>query len=150
MNNNIPLLSCLKIKKYYQEGNNFVKILRNINFSIYPGEIVSIIGNSGSGKSTLLHILGGLDDPSDGEIIFEGKSMKKLSSSQRALMRNKRLGFIYQFHYLLSDFNVLENVEIPLIIGGINTKESKKIALKMLVSVGLEKRIYHFPSMLSG
>ncbi|QOI11057.1 lipoprotein-releasing ABC transporter ATP-binding protein LolD [Blochmannia endosymbiont of Colobopsis nipponica] len=145
------LLSCSNINKSYKDGKRDINILNNVNFSLQLGEIVSIVGSSGSGKTTLLNLLGGLDYPNSGEVFFEGKSLYKLSSNARAIIRNNRLGFIYQFHYLLSDFNVIENVAMPLMIGGMKVKEAKNRAQAMLKSVNLAENIYRRrPFKLSG
>ncbi|AKC60554.1 lipoprotein-releasing ABC transporter ATP-binding protein LolD [Blochmannia endosymbiont of Camponotus (Colobopsis) obliquus] len=150
MLNSLSLLSCCNLSKHYLDGSSCVHVLNNINFSLKFNEMVAILGNSGSGKTTLLHLLGGLDVPSGGEVIFEGQSLYKLSVNSRTIIRNNRLGFIYQFHHLLSDFNVIENVAMPLMIGGMKTQQAKNKAKIMLQAVNLEKRLYHRPSELSG
>ncbi|NDL61899.1 lipoprotein-releasing ABC transporter ATP-binding protein LolD [Acerihabitans arboris] len=148
--NNAPLLQCNNLSKRYQEGKLFTEVLRDVTFSMLPGEMMAIVGSSGSGKSTLLHLLGGLDEPTSGEVIFEGHQLTALSSQARAEIRNRRLGFIYQFHHLLPDFTALENVAMPLLIGGTAPQQAKATAREMLASVGLEKRGHHRPSELSG
>ncbi|HEY0208497.1 lipoprotein-releasing ABC transporter ATP-binding protein LolD [Acerihabitans sp.] len=148
--NNAPLLQCNNLSKRYQEGKLFTDVLRDVTFSMLPGEMMAIVGSSGSGKSTLLHLLGGLDEPTSGEVIFEGHQLTALSSQERAEIRNRRLGFIYQFHHLLPDFTALENVAMPLLIGGTAPQQAKATAREMLASVGLEKRGHHRPSELSG
>lgn len=148
--NNTPLLQCNNLSKRYQEGKLFTEVLRDVTFSMLPGEMMAIVGSSGSGKSTLLHLLGGLDEPTSGEVIFEGQQLTALSSQARAEIRNRRLGFIYQFHHLLPDFSALENVAMPLLIGGTPPPQAKATAREMLASVGLEKRGHHRPSELSG
>lgn len=148
--NDIPLLYCSQLSKRYKENKRYTDVLRNVSFSLKTGEMIAIVGSSGSGKSTLLHLLGGLDDPSSGEVIFEGQSLNKLSSTARAMVRNRRLGFIYQFHHLLTDFSALENVAMPLMIGGSKPKQAQSAAREMLAAVGLEKFRYHLPSELSG
>ncbi|AIN47345.1 lipoprotein-releasing ABC transporter ATP-binding protein LolD [Candidatus Palibaumannia cicadellinicola] len=148
--NNAPLLQCYELSKRYQEGKLYIDVLRNVNFSIQQGEMIAIMGRSGSGKSTLLHLLGGLDAPTSGDVLFEGKLLNKLSSTACAVLRNKRLGFIYQFHHLLSDFTALENVAMPRMIGGAKSTVALTAAREMLVMVGLEKCSYHRPSELSG
>lgn len=144
------LLHCSQLSKRYQEGTQYINVLRNVTFTLQRSETMAIVGSSGSGKSTLLHILGGLDEPTGGEVIFEGQSLNKLSSPARALIRNRRLGFIYQFHHLLLDFTALENVAMPLLIGGARPTHVQATARKMLSAVGLEKRCYHRPAALSG
>ncbi|AKZ65965.1 lipoprotein-releasing ABC transporter ATP-binding protein LolD [Candidatus Palibaumannia cicadellinicola] len=148
--NKIPLLQCTQLSKSYKEGQLYTNVLLNVNLTIQPGEMIAIMGRSGSGKSTLLHILGGLDTPTSGEVMFEGQLMNKLSEAARAKIRNSRLGFIYQFHHLLSDFTALENVAMPKMIGGAKAKLAKTVALEMLAMVGLEKRSAHRPAELSG
>ncbi|PHM45934.1 lipoprotein releasing system ABC transporter ATP-binding protein [Xenorhabdus mauleonii] len=147
---NQPLLLCHHLCKKYQEGNVSTEVLKNVTFSMQQGEMMAIVGSSGSGKSTLLHLLGGLDSPTAGEVIFKGQSLNHMSSSVRAELRNNEIGFIYQFHHLLPDFNALENVAMPLFIGGKKRQLAKQKALDMLAAVGLEKRAHHRPSELSG
>ena len=149
MSNSI-LLQCNDLCKRYQEGSVQTDVLRNVSFSIEPGEMMAIVGSSGSGKSTLMHLLGGLDSPTSGEVVFDGKSLNSLSSSAKAELRNRELGFIYQFHHLLPDFTALENVAMPLLIGKVNNAEAQEKARAMLSAVGLEKRAAHRPSELSG
>ncbi|AIK90398.1 lipoprotein-releasing ABC transporter ATP-binding protein LolD [Glaesserella parasuis] len=144
------LLRCENISKFYQEGGNATQVLKNVSFSMNAGELVAIVGSSGSGKSTLLHTLGGLDQPSDGEVFIKGQSLQKLSSNALAKLRNQHLGFVYQFHHLMADFSALENVMMPMLIGQQNKTEAKDRAEKMLQAVGLAHRITHRPSALSG
>ncbi|PKF51048.1 lipoprotein-releasing ABC transporter ATP-binding protein LolD [Enterovibrio nigricans] len=148
MNN--ALLSCSHVKKTYQEGELTTDVLRGVSFSIASGELVAIVGASGSGKSTLLHILGALDTLTDGEVFFEGKDVVKMRASEQATLRNQQIGFIYQFHHLLADFTAVENVAMPLLIGGEKPAEAKARALKMLEAVGMGHRAEHRPSELSG
>ncbi len=148
--NNSPLLQCINLCKTYQEGQLRTDVLRNVSFSINSGEMMAIVGSSGSGKSTLLHMLGGLDEPTSGEVIYEGRSLSTLTSSDKADLRNHQLGFIYQFHHLLPDFTALENTAMPLLIGGVKPAEAQDRALEMLAAVGLEQRSKHRPSELSG
>ncbi|ACR69501.1 lipoprotein-releasing ABC transporter ATP-binding protein LolD [Edwardsiella ictaluri] len=144
------LLQCKGLSKSYQEGKLSTDVLRQVSFDIHPGEMMAIVGSSGSGKSTLLHLLGGLDTPTSGEVIFKGNSLNAMSASAKAALRNRELGFIYQFHHLLPDFNALENVMMPLLIGGMKSKQAQPQALAMLKSVGLAQRAHHRPSELSG
>ncbi len=144
------LLRCENISKFYQEGENATQVLKNVSFSMNAGELVAIVGSSGSGKSTLLHTLGGLDQPSDGEVFIKGQSLQKFSSNALAKLRNQHLGFVYQFHHLMADFSALENVMMPMLIGQQNKTEAKDRAEKMLQAVGLAHRITHRPSALSG
>ena len=111
------LLQCDNLSKRYQEGKVHTDVLREVSFSVGEGEMMAIVGTSGSGKSTLLHLLGGLDTPTSGEVIFNGQSLSAMSSTAKSELRNRELGFIYQFHHLLPDFTALENVAMPLLIG---------------------------------
>ncbi|KMJ46383.1 lipoprotein ABC transporter ATP-binding protein [Xenorhabdus khoisanae] len=156
---NQPLLLCHHLCKKYQEGKVSTEVLKNVTFSMQQGEMMAIVGSSGSGKSTLLHLLGGLDSPTSGEVLFKGQSLNDMSSSARAELRNNEIGFIYQFHHLLPDFNALENVAMPLLIGrksiggksiGSKRRLAQQKALEMLEAVGLEHRAQHRPSELSG
>ncbi|EXI62518.1 lipoprotein releasing system, ATP-binding protein [Mannheimia granulomatis] len=144
------LLRCENISKFYDEGEQKVQVLKEVSFSMNIGELVAIVGSSGSGKSTLLHTLGGLDQPSSGEVWIRGQSLQKLSSDKLALLRNQNLGFVYQFHHLMADFSALENVMMPMLIGKQNKTEAANRAEKMLQAVGLAHRIAHRPSALSG
>lgn len=148
--NDAPLLHCFQLSKRYQEGKHCTDVLRNVSFILQRGDMMAIVGSSGSGKSTLLHLLGGLDEPTGGKVIFEGQSLNKLSSVERAFLRNRRLGFIYQLHHLLQDFSALENVAMPLLISGIQSSQAQDTAQEMLVAVGLEKRVHYRPAALSG
>ncbi|WP_282176608.1 lipoprotein-releasing ABC transporter ATP-binding protein LolD [Vibrio nereis] len=144
------LLECHNICKTYREGNLDTQVLKGVSFELKKGELASIIGSSGSGKSTLLHILGALDDATEGHVSFLEQDLSKLSSNKQAKLRNQHLGFVYQFHHLLSDFSALENVAMPLLIGGQKTSEAKEKAKALLDKVGLSHRIDHRPSELSG
>ncbi|MEN5015845.1 lipoprotein-releasing ABC transporter ATP-binding protein LolD [Erwinia sp. Eh17-17] len=149
MSNNI-LLQCDNLCKRYQEGSVQTDVLRNVTFSVQPGEMMAIVGSSGSGKSTLMHLLGGLDTPTSGEVVFDGRSLNGMSSAAKAGLRNHDLGFIYQFHHLLPDFSALENVAMPLLIGKTAKAEARQKAITMLKAVGLDHRAEHRPSELSG
>ncbi|NUW66914.1 lipoprotein-releasing ABC transporter ATP-binding protein LolD [Vibrio coralliilyticus] len=144
------LLQCHNICKTYREGSLDTQVLKGVSFDLKKGELVSIIGSSGSGKSTLLHILGALDDTTQGEVTFLDQNLSKLSSNKQAKLRNQHLGFVYQFHHLLADFSALENVAMPLLIGGTKTAKAKEAAKVLLDKVGLSHRIDHRPSELSG
>ncbi len=148
MNNFV--LRCEQVVKNFKEGDLFAEVLKGIDLNISKGEQVAIIGSSGSGKSTLLHLLGGLDDPSQGEIWVAGKQMNQLSVAARGIWRNRYLGFVYQFHHLLPEFTALENVAIPLLIRGFSPKESQEKAIAVLSEVGLAQRVKHKPGELSG
>lgn len=145
-----PLLQCDNLCKCYQEGQIQTDVLRHVTFTLQRGEMMAIVGSSGSGKSTLLHLLGGLDSPSSGEVIFQGQRLNAMSAAEKALLRNRELGFIYQFHHLLPDFSALENTAMPLLIGGKSPAEAQKAAQQMLAAVGLSRRIEHRPAELSG
>lgn len=147
---NTPLLQCRDLCKRYKEGSVQTDVLRNVAFSLQPGELTAIVGSSGSGKSTLLHLLGGLDAPTSGDVVFDGQSLNAMSSSAKAELRNRELGFIYQFHHLLPDFSALENVAMPLLIGKTAKAEAQDRAREMLAAVGLDHRATHRPSELSG
>ena len=144
------ILETKQLCKFYGTGENQVKAVNHVNIQIQQGEFVAIVGKSGSGKSTLLHMLGGLDTPTSGDVIFNGQPMSKLSSAAKAELRNQKLGFIYQFHHLLPDFTALENVAMPLLIGKKKPAEINSRALEMLKAVGLDHRANHRPSELSG
>ncbi|MGC6406678.1 lipoprotein-releasing ABC transporter ATP-binding protein LolD [Bisgaard Taxon 45] len=144
------LLHCQHITKCYQEGIQQTLVLKDVSFSMQAGELVAIVGSSGSGKSTLLHILGGLDQPTNGEVFLQNQSLQKINSNQLAQLRNQYLGFVYQFHHLMADFSALENVMMPMLIGKQNKSEAQARAENMLKAVGLSHRISHRPSALSG
>lgn len=149
MSNKI-LLQCDNLCKRYQEGSVQTEVLRNVIFDVQPGEMMAIVGSSGSGKSTLMHLLGGLDTPSSGDVLFDGNSLNAMSSAAKAALRNRELGFIYQFHHLLPDFSALENVAMPLLIAKTAREQARERAAQMLKAVGLEHRAAHRPSELSG
>jgi len=144
------LLQTKNLSKHFSEGEMRVDVLKGINLSVNKNESVAIIGASGSGKSTLLHLLGGLDIPDEGEILINDKNIGVLNDEQRGEMRNKHLGFIYQFHHLLPEFSALENVAMPLLIRRSNQKEAYDKAAVLLEKVGLSNRVQHRPGELSG
>ncbi|WP_409160101.1 lipoprotein-releasing ABC transporter ATP-binding protein LolD [Pectobacterium sp. B2J-2] len=144
------LLQCNNLSKRYQDGNLSTDVLRDVSFEMSCGEMMAIVGSSGSGKSTLLHMLGGLDTPTSGEVIFKGQPLGTLSAAAKADLRNRELGFIYQFHHLLPDFTALENVAMPLLIGKVPTSQAQDKAREMLAAVGLGARSHHRSSELSG
>ena len=146
----MSILKAENLIKIYGQDENKVKALDNISLEVEQGEFVAIVGSSGSGKSTLLHSLGGLDQPSAGEVWIADQSLQKLSANQLADLRNRYLGFVYQFHHLMADFTALENVMMPMLIGHQNKSEAADRAEKMLQAVGLSHRITHRPSALSG
>jgi len=145
-----PVIACRDLHKTYRNGPLDVPVLLGIDLDVADGERVAIVGASGSGKSTLLHLLGGLDLPTEGEVRVEGAALATLSEAQRGRVRNRALGFIYQFHHLLPEFSALENVAMPLSIRRMNEAEAKAKAGDMLARVGLEHRVRHLPGELSG
>jgi lipoprotein-releasing system ATP-binding protein len=145
-----PLLVGRNIVKSYLEAQQSVDILHSVNIDVHPGEKLAILGASGCGKSTLLHILGTLDTPNSGDVLFKGESLLALSKKQQAIFRNQELGFVYQFHHLLPEFSATENVAMPKLIAGVNKKEAYASAHKLLERVGLSHRLHHKPHQLSG
>jgi lipoprotein-releasing system ATP-binding protein len=144
------VLRASHIAKTYEEGDLRTKVLSDASFTLKRGETLAIVGASGSGKSTLLHIIGGLDTLTSGEVEVEGRLLSKLSDAERGRVRNKSLGFIYQFHHLLPEFTAMENVCMPLLIRGTNIAEAQKQAKVLLERVGLGQRLEHKPGELSG
>ena len=145
-----PVLVAKDIYKTYQDGNQLTEVLHGVDFEVNAGEAVAIVGSSGSGKSTLLHILGGLDEANSGTVSIDGQAIDGLSSKQLAGLRNQKLGFIYQFHHLLGEFSAIENVAMPLLIGGMAKKTAMQKAQALLERVGLGHRLQHRPAELSG
>jgi lipoprotein-releasing system ATP-binding protein len=137
-------------KTYYQEDGSELRILEGVEISVAAGEAVAVVGASGAGKSTLLHLLGGLDRPTAGDVLLAGRNLAKLSERELALVRNERIGFVFQFHHLLRDFTALENVMMPLLIRGVSRKEAAERARRLLDDVGLGQRLTHKSSQLSG
>lgn len=144
------LLEAKNLVKDYKEGKIVTSVLKGVNLSIQENELVSVVGSSGSGKSTLLHILGTLDTQTSGEVLFRGEDLSKLSQKKLSEFRSKNLGFVYQFHHLLSDFTAYENVAIPLMINNCNKKEIDERVKYCLDKVGLYNRAKHKSSELSG
>lgn len=144
------VLACQQLCKHYEEGPRQLEVLKDINLRVGHGEKVSIIGASGSGKSTLLNLLGGLDDPSSGEVFIAGNNLTSMNARERGQWRNRALGFVYQFHHLLMEFTALENIAMPLLIGGIDVADARRRGLDALAAVGLAERAEHKPSALSG
>ena len=147
---NQAVLECRDLGKSYSEGPAEVHVLQGVELCLKPGERVAIIGSSGSGKTTLLNMLGGLDTPSSGSVWLAGEELSALSEKNRGLLRNRALGFVYQFHHLLAEFNALENVCMPLLISKLPVPEARLRAEALLKRVGLESRMQHKPSELSG
>jgi lipoprotein-releasing system ATP-binding protein len=144
------VIDCQAVTKSFREGSLNVDVLKGVSLSVSIGEKIAILGTSGSGKSTLLHILGGLDLPTKGKVMIQGNDVAALSDAERGTLRNKTLGFIYQFHHLLPEFTALENVAMPLLIGDVSVAEAKERAASMLQKVGLDHRLEHKPAQLSG
>ncbi|MDY3059351.1 ABC transporter ATP-binding protein [Fusobacterium sp.] len=145
------ILRLENIEKYYSGSVDKLHIIRNLNLSVEEGEFISILGRSGSGKSTLLNVIGLLDKIDGGKIFIDGKEVDVLSDAEKDRLKNKMLGFVFQFHYLLPEFTALENVMLPALIDDFSNKfEIEKRAMELLKSVGLEERVHHKPSQLSG
>ncbi|MDE3270722.1 lipoprotein-releasing ABC transporter ATP-binding protein LolD [Pseudoalteromonas sp. G4] len=149
MNNHV-VVKCEHLTKSYQDGEVQLDILNDLNLDLEAGTTLAIVGSSGSGKSTLLHLLGTLDKPNQGTIKIKGVDTTELNRKQQAEFRNKHIGFIYQFHHLLMEFSALENVMLPLLIGGVAKSDAKLQATEMLHNVGLSHRVSHKPDQLSG
>ena len=149
-NDNGSVLSCSRISKSYQQGRNIIAVLENVDLNIKAAERIAIVGTSGSGKTTLLNLLGGLDLPTSGNVTVAGKNLNNINDSERGLLRNEYLGFVFQFHHLLGEFTALENVAMPLFINGRSPQEAAASAEVMLERVGLGSRFSHKPSELSG
>ena len=144
------VIECKNISKQFADGELKTNVLSDVNLSVQKGDRIAIIGSSGSGKSTLLHLLGGLDKPTSGSIKVHGQDINRLSVKTLSQLRNQSLGFVYQFHHLLPEFSAIENVAIPLIIGGTKPKKAEQQAKDLLIKVGLSHRLVHKPSELSG
>ena len=145
-----PVLECIDLQRTFSEGPADVSVLKGINFSIAAGEQVAIIGSSGSGKSTLLHLLGGLDEPTAGIVNVGGIDINSLKQAERGQLRNRSLGFVYQFHHLLPEFTAQENVAMPLLIRRLESRQAMQQAAEILGRVGLSHRLDHKPGELSG
>lgn len=144
------LIEARNLNKDYGEGERIIHVLHDLHLTILPTECVAIVGESGVGKSTLLHVLGMLDQPNSGQVLLDGQDLFALSEPERAVFRNREIGFIFQFHHLLPDFTALENVTMPGLIAGLNRTDAQQRAEAMLVRVGLADRLTHRPGELSG
>ncbi len=148
--NDSSVLSCTGLSKTFGANNLLVPVLEGVDLTLKAGERLAIMGSSGSGKSTLLHLLGGLEQPTAGNVLMGDVDLSELNEVDRSALRNKHLGFVYQFHHLLAEFSALENVAMPLLIGGLGIPEAKQKAFEMLTNVGLAHRVEHRFSELSG
>ncbi|PKM09516.1 MAG: lipoprotein-releasing system ATP-binding protein LolD [Gammaproteobacteria bacterium HGW-Gammaproteobacteria-5] len=144
------VLACTGLGKTYAEGGLRAEIFRDLDLAVAAGETVAIVGASGAGKSTLLHLLGGLDQPTAGEVYVTGQAMSALGDAARGDLRNRALGFVYQFHHLLPEFTALENVMMPMLVGGESVRLASERAMVLLEAVGLGHRVAHKPGELSG
>jgi lipoprotein-releasing system ATP-binding protein len=145
------ILTAHGLRKTYRGGDgSILEVLQSVDLGVFRGEVVAIVGASGAGKSTLLHLLGALDEPSGGDIALDGVTYSSLSTSARDTLRNQRLGFVFQFHHLLREFTALENVMMPLLIGGAPLERARSRAEELLAAVGLAGRMTHRPAQLSG
>jgi lipoprotein-releasing system ATP-binding protein len=145
-----PVLQCVGLSKVFSEGGQSLTVLENVDFSLRRGERVAVVGASGAGKSTLLHIMGGLDNPSSGEVRVAGFQLSQMRDAQRGRLRNRFMGFVYQFLHLLPEFTALENVAMPLLIRGESAPVAARRATALLDRVGLGARLTHKPGTLSG
>ncbi|MEH6589699.1 MAG: ATP-binding cassette domain-containing protein [Halioglobus sp.] len=144
------ILQCESLGRTYADGDQSVRVLEGVEFALAAGEKVAIVGTSGSGKSTLLNLLGGLDHPTSGRVLIKGQELAQLPERELCELRNKHLGFVYQFHHLLPEFDARENVAMPLMIGGMARADAWVQAEEMLARVGLDHRLQHRPGQLSG
>ena len=145
-----PILECRQLEKTFTDGKLQVEVLKGVDLQVRQAERIAVVGSSGSGKSTLLHCLGGLDLATGGEVWVDGQNLEVLDEKARGLLRNRIMGFVYQFHHLLPEFNALENVAMPLLIAGMDLQTARRRSTRMLERVGLAERVHHKPGELSG
>ena len=150
MSKNVPIIELKNVYRSFKQGNQTLQVLRGVNLDIEKGEIIALIGPSGSGKSTLLQLAGLLEKPTKGDIYIEGQKCSTLNDAMRTSLRRDSLGFVYQYHNLLADFDALENVMLPQLIAGKKEKDAREFAKWLLKKMGLEKRLKHRPSEMSG
>lgn len=144
------VLACRGLKRSFRDVGQALRVIDGVDLDVARGEVLAIVGQSGSGKSTLLHLLGGLDEPSEGEVLLGGQRFSHLGQRARGLMRNQQLGFVYQFHHLLPEFTACENVAMPLLLRRTPARQAQAAAAEMLERVGLGERLAHKPGELSG
>lgn len=144
------VLACRDLTRTFHDAGQRVDVLKGVTLELQRGERAAIVGSSGSGKSTLLHLLGGLDLPTEGEVVITGQNMTRLSDTHRGELRNRTIGFVYQFHHLLPEFTALENVAMPLLVRRLPADEARQQARELLDEVGLGQRLHHKPGQLSG
>ncbi len=150
MSNTYPVLSCNNLRKVYRSGDSALEVLTGLDLSVNHGEFIAITGESGSGKSTLLHLLGCLDEPSEGEVKYKEQQVRDLTERQRDRLRNHEFGFVFQFHHLLAEFNALENVVLPGLIAHTSRPEAYQRAEQLLTELRMTERLNHRPNKLSG
>ena len=148
--NDTEVLVCEQVRKEFRDADRRLEVLSGVDLHVRSGETLAIVGASGSGKTTLLQILGGLDRPSGGRVRIAGQDMASLSEAQRGTLRNRALGFVYQFHHLLPEFSALENVAMPLLVRRVPVADARKQSTELLARVGLAERLTHRPAQLSG
>lgn len=144
------VISTQQLAKSFSDGDLQTHVLEDISLDVHKGDRLAIVGSSGSGKSTLLHIMGGLDSPTSGQVLINGENIHAMRSKAASRLRNQQLGFVYQFHHLLPEFTAVENVAMPLVIGGQTPQSAQKKSRELLEKVGLGHRLQHKPSELSG
>ena len=147
---NETVLQCEALSRVYEDGDKSIMVLQDVSLTLSAGEKIAVVGASGSGKSTLLNLLGGLDNPTSGRVLIRGQDLATLNERTLCKVRNSQLGFVYQFHHLLPEFDARENVAMPLLIGGMARTEAWQVAAQILDRVGMSHRLTHRPAQLSG